>query len=659
MISQRLLPLHLKKWQRRYTYSPVDSNAGEIRLLTLLPGVFSAPIRIILETHTLTEEDHPVYEALSYVWGATDDPITINVGRQGNNSLAVTQNLGSALQHLRSVDKLRIFWIDAICVNQQDLGERSQQGEKMSSIFRLADRVVAWLGNEKDDSTHALGLLAFIGSQIEVDWIRLAMTPAGHSDVDAYWADVKTSWSVGEKSAMALYSILHRSWFERVWIRQEIQLANKDAVLQCGFKFILWETFRYAMFCVRFKPKDFPLTKYELVSLDARISLVFRLCDLRTPELSVTLQDARFGKCSDPRDKVYAVMSLANGGLNMKPDYTKSTAEVYNDLARRCIAHYGSFHVLRYCEPHFQLTELPSWIPDWSATTIAKPLAGPAWASGWSYAYDPHEKDDILETCGVQVGTVEHVEEILFGTEDGSRTRSEDLKEIRRLAQPKFMPEEYIGGGSGLDVFCSTLYSGAFSDAFEPPIEFIPTFEESKEAIGAWLNNEQIEDTFPGNPADVYLSKIRFHSRNRSLIYCEDGYIGLSPRYTLPGDVVCVIFGCAYPLILRLAKGCQFQLVGACYIHGFMHNEVFLGPLASNFQAVYIYEPSSCGDCPGYRNLETGDISEEDPRLTPEEHKAWRTLGFARDIFLSASDPTLTPESFKKRGIKPQIFELI
>ena len=650
-----LAPMNLEKWQQPYTYSPLDSKADEIRLLTLLPDVFSAPIRITLETHKLTEETQPVYEALSYVWGSTDDPITINVGRQGNDILAVTQNLGSALRHLRSADKPRIFWVDAICVNQQDLDERSRQVEKMGSIFRLASRVVAWLGDEKDDSTYALDLLAFIASQVEVDWNIHEMKPARRSGVDDTWADRRIPWSLNGKDSMALYSLLHRSWFERVWIRQEILLANEDAIMQCGLKTILWEVFRNALFGYFYKSKLVLLTNHKLVSLSARDKMIFELCNVRTLDFSTILQEARLGKCSDPRDKVYALLSLGDGRLNLKADYTKSTAEVYKDLVLRYIADYGDFDILRYCEPHSQPTQLPSWIPDWSAATLTNSLSQLAWASGSTYAYALHENDGILKTCGVQIGLVGHVERILLSTELG---RSEDLKEIRRLAL-KFMLERYTGGSSGLDVFCSTLCSGFFRDAYEPLLRIAPDFEESKEVLGAWLNNEQIADTLQSSVADIYLSEISHCSRNRSLIYCKDGHIGLGPRYTLPSDVICVLFSCSYPSILRPVQDHQFQFVGACYIHGFMHNEAFLGPLASNFQAVNVRNPSSGKYYPGYRNLETGKHSMQDPRLTPEEQATWKSRDFPRDAFLSASDPSLTPEILKKRGIKPQIFELI
>jgi hypothetical protein len=49
--------------------------------------------------------------------------------------------LGEALRYLRKEDEARILWVDAVCINQQDLGERSAQVNKMGGIYRNAAQV--------------------------------------------------------------------------------------------------------------------------------------------------------------------------------------------------------------------------------------------------------------------------------------------------------------------------------------------------------------------------------------------------------------------------------------------------------------------------------------------------------------------------------------
>jgi hypothetical protein len=111
----------------RYKYKGL--NPSEVRLLKLLPGRFGTSIYVLFEVKTLTELSVPRYEALSYTWGSSDNPEDIYIGTSGNYVASVTQNLTCALQHLRYEDRPRTLWIDAICVDQANLPERSSGSE--------------------------------------------------------------------------------------------------------------------------------------------------------------------------------------------------------------------------------------------------------------------------------------------------------------------------------------------------------------------------------------------------------------------------------------------------------------------------------------------------------------------------------------------------
>ena len=140
-----------------YRYSPLNESLNEIRLLELHPGDFSADLHVSIRKASLISEappiheallmeGPPIYEALSYVWGTTENPVEIKVGPSGSETLAITQNLAIALPYLRHEKHFRTLWIDALCINQQNLHERSSQVKMMGDIYRLADRVVVWLG---------------------------------------------------------------------------------------------------------------------------------------------------------------------------------------------------------------------------------------------------------------------------------------------------------------------------------------------------------------------------------------------------------------------------------------------------------------------------------------------------------------------------------
>jgi hypothetical protein len=52
----------------------------------------------------------------------------------------------------------------------------------------------------------------------------------------------------------------------------------------------------------------------------------------------------------------------------------------------------------------------------------------------------------------------------------------------------------------------------------------------------------------------------------------KDGYLGLAPNGTLPGDLVCVLKGCGVPVVLR-KSGNQYLHVGTCFVLGLMEGE--------------------------------------------------------------------------------------
>jgi hypothetical protein len=65
---------------------------------------------------------------------------------------AITENLFSALHRMYDQFGSKAIWIDQICIDQNNLEERSNQVQIMGSIFQKAKQVVVWLGEEENDS---------------------------------------------------------------------------------------------------------------------------------------------------------------------------------------------------------------------------------------------------------------------------------------------------------------------------------------------------------------------------------------------------------------------------------------------------------------------------------------------------------------------------
>lgn len=187
-----------------FNYSELQLGPNTTRLVRLLPSEKDdTPIRCELITYILPESTgrKHLYEALSYVWGSQCETHTITVN---GCDLHVTRNLYTALVHLRDNQLERILWIDAICINQEDDDEKSEQIPLMRSIYAQADRVVVWLGEAMRDGDDALKIIQ-----------RLA----GESSL----------WRQGSFDPCCL-RLLRRDWFQRTWVRKhsikEVIYAN-------------------------------------------------------------------------------------------------------------------------------------------------------------------------------------------------------------------------------------------------------------------------------------------------------------------------------------------------------------------------------------------------------------------------------------------------
>jgi hypothetical protein len=137
--------------ERLYKHSPLN-DPSFIRLLTLLPGSHCTPLRCQIVEHRASSD--ALYDALSYAWG---DPVysesiqvceSLNV-EQVSQYLPITRNLFEALLRLRLDDAPRTLWIDALCINQDDLEEKGNQVARMGRVYREASQVIVWLGEDE------------------------------------------------------------------------------------------------------------------------------------------------------------------------------------------------------------------------------------------------------------------------------------------------------------------------------------------------------------------------------------------------------------------------------------------------------------------------------------------------------------------------------
>ena len=74
---------------------------------------------------------------------------------------------------LRYVDRPRVLWIDALCINQNDDSEKEKQVAMMGTIFERAQNVVIWLGSESKDSNLAMTAISKLSSVADLETITI------------------------------------------------------------------------------------------------------------------------------------------------------------------------------------------------------------------------------------------------------------------------------------------------------------------------------------------------------------------------------------------------------------------------------------------------------------------------------------------------------
>lgn len=393
-----------------YEYTTIDKEASEIRLMTILPGVFGSEVRATIQNHGLTRTQIPIYEALSYAWGSNEKSAKIRIEEiGGDRMLAVTPNLAEALQYLRYEDRPRILWIDAICVDQQNVLERGHQVSRMADIYRSASPVVIWLGPEFASSDVAMRELSALGSTVRINWGALELIPLS-GDSFSVWQVTPYPFSSHGFVSGSIEALLDRLWFKRLWIWQEVRLAKIGTQILCGDKILLWETFRNAILCMKLR---YDYLGNKLVSLINHIS---DLCSYPRPQSMVLdiLENTKNCTYSDPRDRIHAILNLvyAHEIRGFEPDYSKSTEEVFRNFVTSYISTQGTLELLNHCEMReLKALKVPSWVPDWTKPRECEYLwlSKACWASKGEAKF---EDTGILRVTACLVGIVDSVHDV-------------------------------------------------------------------------------------------------------------------------------------------------------------------------------------------------------------------------------------------------------
>ncbi|PQE17524.1 Heterokaryon incompatibility protein [Rutstroemia sp. NJR-2017a BBW] len=356
-----------------YSYEPLPNTPEQpmIRLLSLFPGAGSDPLECSLMLAapflsamrdeevqgSLIPAGRPIYnyEAVSYVWGDVTKTECLTCNKK---LLKITGSLATALRAIRQAKTSRTLWADGICINQEDVDERASQVLFMSSIYSQATQVICWLGSEDDDGhanfTFSLADKIATCTRTELDSIStdelasLNIKEFMRNRTPAKLGQILSTMQGGSEKLVDLLisntprhiaPLLQRSWFSRMWIRQEVGYASK-ALVMCGesevdYKALHWLVFWAMLFdeiSGRFSLPSGSLSKFESYGHSPLVSL-----------LDLLVQSRKF-ESTDPRDKVFALLSHPAAWVEKVVDGERDycvavVAAIRNRASREEVAH--------------------------------------------------------------------------------------------------------------------------------------------------------------------------------------------------------------------------------------------------------------------------------------------------------------------------------
>ena len=144
--------------------------------------------------------------------------------------LAITSNLYAALEKLQSDRHPRKVRIDALCVNQDDLQERTEQVSMMRDIYAHASRVIVWLGCSNDSIRRSIQ---------DANKIMRPYHDVLHDDRTSLDTTKMHAPLLNEGFYHVNAEIISYEWFRRVWVLQEVFNATNILVM-CGDTILSW-----------------------------------------------------------------------------------------------------------------------------------------------------------------------------------------------------------------------------------------------------------------------------------------------------------------------------------------------------------------------------------------------------------------------------------
>lgn len=629
---------------RTFEYSPV--SPGYIRVLDLVSDP-AEPLRCSLRTVKLGDPDS-VFTALSYVWGDGAQPFGMDVVPD-NKVIPLTTSLHNALRDLRDCADVqpKTFWADQICINQMDDEEKSHQVAQMDQVYKCAKRVVTYLGPGEEGDNEALDLCVRIHEYFDPLMATSELAEINHGNM-AQFKDKYTVMDLddipeelffpeeifegdGRMTFARLEEIVSGPWITRLWLVQE-NILNNNTVFLRGAKTIPWDPVQ--LVCLLSWVGLVPIIRLSRqVSQMLRVRKAWWTRESGTEPVlwlhSLMSSLATGWQCWDPRDRIYSVLGLATDARELglvRPDYKKSTAQVFTDVAvaytQRQVREAPEESLLnlravsREPSPH---AGMPSWVATYTDKGYKERTCLDVNASQtyWNEISKELAAQVLFESTGSVENGVLVAKGLRLGLElglclgtfpDTWLLNSFTKDEFGQVLTTLFQAREQLGDSDqalaslyetlllGLEIVEtskpqdaeSTTRQVPKSEAAQGVRDIISLFERGKsgDEDEVFSNEDRYyHDSFylsttllPPESAAHRLLEYSDEFMNRSLWVVKDSdsscYPCVAPDRAQAGDIPVILFGAHFVCFLRPGDG-VFEFVGLGYIAGFMGGEPF------------------------------------------------------------------------------------
>jgi hypothetical protein len=452
-----------------------------------------------------------------------------------------------------------------------------------------------------------------------------------------------------------------------------------EAIVMIGDAVLPLPIFRAALFWIHTAYHTFTTFRETLnfEALDQALSM--NDCSTLSNLSNVTALTSKT-HCLDPRDRIYAILSLLPEDVSagIVPNYSKAPEEVFKNTVLQEINTDQRIDILALCRfiDPASVLPLPSWVFDFSVPYQLNSCLDAPYASGRSRGesrYGP--SGSSLTIQGLQICVIDQVfEAVSFDAK---------LPEILTKCQTWELASRYtasqIRGVPSIDAFIATIFSASIADALTVGVALDIQILRKLYVLACerkdftTLSSDRAENM---ETEMWYVGRFEQNLRGRRLFRTHSGMLGLCPAWTSKGDIVIAALGCASPLALRATEGNRYQVGGECFVHGMMNGEALLGPLspggrfgwrdvAGNLEAVVVdgngvptqLDPRA-GPLPAGWSVHYGDLGEPDVEIEDGELKnQWFYHSETEEK--TWSDPRLTSENLRKMGIAIQEFVLV